>query len=279
MSSKSKIYYIRNLIVWTIESNDVYSFCLYCEKKVSVRKFLPYFDIDYFNLNKYKKMDQYPLIVTYPTEPNLPFTDNSTIDNSFIGSDSEIVKYLANALNFKLAYNRNKDFAWGSLVNEEKNEFNGMIGMVQRKEADIAIGSITITALRETAIDFTNYYQLEYLAVFGIRPQPMANWLAIFEPFDKSTWILLIVTLINVTIMNWIATRILAQEFSNIIYNSFFDVITLFTGQSISDKSRSKMSSIIYGFWCCGSFLICIGKTLSKIINHDIYKKQVFFFL
>ncbi len=50
------------------------------------------------------------------------------------GADLEALSYLASALNFNFSLVDFVDRQWGGLVDEETNAFNGMIGMVQRKE-------------------------------------------------------------------------------------------------------------------------------------------------
>lgn len=58
-----------------------------------------------------------------------PYPDGSIVR---AGADVEAGKYMAMAMNFTLRPVDNFDGFFGSVVDEETNSFNGMIGMVQR---------------------------------------------------------------------------------------------------------------------------------------------------
>lgn len=98
---------------------------------------------------------------------------------------------------------------WGSLVNKTTNSFNGMIGMVQRgvlirhsenkflyfnisssnQEAELAMGSITSTPLRDTAVDFSYPYFFNRLGFITKKPSPLPKFMAILWPYQKNVWI------------------------------------------------------------------------------------------
>ncbi len=59
------------------------------------------------------------------------YPDGSTLRT---GADHEALKYLASALNFNFKVVGSVDGEWGGMVDKARNAFNGMIGMVQRKE-------------------------------------------------------------------------------------------------------------------------------------------------
>ena len=44
---------------------------------------------------------------------------------------------------------RSVDEQWGGLVDAETNAWSGMVGMLQRGEADIQLGALTVLAARE----------------------------------------------------------------------------------------------------------------------------------
>ncbi|KAK8387062.1 hypothetical protein O3P69_018015 [Scylla paramamosain] len=69
----------------------------------------------------------------------------------------------------------------------------GMIGMVARGEAHLAINEITITAARETVVDFTRPYFMESSACTSPAPKERSRAFAVLSPFtlqagDAGPW-------------------------------------------------------------------------------------------
>ena len=113
---------------------------------------------------------------------------------------------------------------WGSLVNKETNSFNGMIGMVQRKvhivcladitlqlrlnifmqEADLAMGAITHTQIRDTAVDFSFPYFFTGIGFYSKKPYRHSKFLAILWPFDIYLWLALIAAVPTTAAVYWI---------------------------------------------------------------------------
>ena len=60
---------------------------------------------------------------------------------------------LSERCNFTYVYKYSVDGKWGSEL--ENGSFNGLIGMVERREAEMAAAYLTMTPERETAVDFT----------------------------------------------------------------------------------------------------------------------------
>ena len=117
------------------------------------------------------------------------------------------------------------DGKWGSLVDKETNSFNGMIGMVQRKvktmtildmnesisfhikEADLAMGEITRTLIRETAVDFSFPYFITRVGYFTKKPYPLPRILSIVWPFKEFLWLCLVVTLPIFSLIYWLIAK------------------------------------------------------------------------
>ena len=129
------------------------------------------------------------------------------------------------------------------------------------QEADIGFGSISITSLRETAIDFTNYYHKEYSGLIGSKPLPFPKWMSLFEPFDILVWIILISSLFVVSLFSWLIGRSSLKILKpHSIGDTFFCIITLFFGEGFGrNEIRKSMSSIVYITWALCSLIICVA--------------------
>ena len=60
--------------------------------------------------------------------------------------------------------------------------------------ADLAIGSITITAARSEAVDFSIPYSEEKIGLVSQIPFALPKWKAMFWPFEYSLWLAIVLS-------------------------------------------------------------------------------------
>ena len=102
----------------------------------------------------------------------------------------------------------NFDYILNIYYNESPNKLN--------QEADIAIGSITITGPRSTAADFSiSYYETAAGYIANI-PRELSKWGALFRPYKLNVWIPLMVALILSGPIFWM----ILQQHATPCYNS-----------------------------------------------------------
>ncbi|KAG7162371.1 Glutamate receptor 2-like 7, partial [Homarus americanus] len=86
----------------------------------------------------------------------------------YTGAIANVVEYLSRALNFTYKYVMPPDGSFGTKA--EDGSWTGMVGLVSREEADIAIGPFGLTPIRAEAVDFTwplSYDNTKILAGLG----------------------------------------------------------------------------------------------------------------
>ncbi|KAG1666940.1 putative glutamate receptor [Nymphon striatum] len=92
---------------------------------------------------------------------------------------------------------------WGSLLPD--GSWNGMIGMLERKEVDIAVSGLSRTTARLKVADFSNTYLFNQLTFATIAPQEISKVQAPIVPFQKEVWLAymgcLIITALFLTFM------------------------------------------------------------------------------
>ncbi|KAF2350703.1 Ionotropic glutamate receptor L-glutamate and glycine-binding domain, partial [Trinorchestia longiramus] len=84
------------------------------------------------------------------------------------GIDVSVVRALEQAMNFSVEVVSPSDGQWGSPLSD--GSVTGMIGMVARQEAHMAIDEITITVARATVVDFCSPYYFESSTVLSSAP-------------------------------------------------------------------------------------------------------------
>lgn len=170
---------------------------------------------------------------------NSIFEFNST-DNRLSGFDGMLLKTLAEKLNFKYDIRLASDKHWGYL--NPQGNWNGIIGMLVRGEADIGITTMTITQERFQAVDFTvPYFLLDRTFVIGA-PGHLPKFEAFTYPFKMEVWVLcLVITLIS---------TLFAQKrmFSLAFFSTFLKMVGSLVNQPLNLTVISP-KKLFWVFW------------------------------
>ncbi|KAF0314638.1 Glutamate receptor 3 [Amphibalanus amphitrite] len=109
----------------------------------------------------------------------------------------EMLKTLMQKYDFKVRLVLSYDGNWGSLL--PNNTWNGMVGMVNRTEVDMAVSGFTISHIREQGIDFTAAFHEESTAILLPAPRPRSKAFALIQPFSWKVWLALCAAVVGVT--------------------------------------------------------------------------------
>ncbi|XP_047490883.1 glutamate receptor-like [Penaeus chinensis] len=93
-------------------------------------------------------------------------------------------------LNYTLV--RPRDGAWG--IPTEAGDWNGMIGMVKRNEADLALGPFGLTYSRSRVVDFSSPILIDYYRILTKRPRSEPDPKGFLTPFRWHVWIGLVLS-------------------------------------------------------------------------------------
>lgn len=115
--------------------------------------------------------------------------------------DAPLIKILSEILDFKFKLIVGNGEFGDSLSD---GNWTGMIGMVQRGEADIAIGKLSVTEARATIVDFSYPYLYNPITFATDRPTHSINKYAMLNPFSSSVWIAVFVSLILIQCISYI---------------------------------------------------------------------------
>ncbi|XP_047499541.1 probable glutamate receptor [Penaeus chinensis] len=134
-------------------------------------------------------LDDYPYLYQSKTKPE-GYGD---------GLEVEMLDAMANVLDYK--YNLTKespDMMWGAF---ENGSWNGMLGMVHRKEKNFTVNYFVITGERIDAFDATVSYWMEGFGISLMSPPPLPKWRGAYYPFTSYMWFYLAVTFVIVLII------------------------------------------------------------------------------
>ncbi|CRL07553.1 CLUMA_CG020518, isoform A [Clunio marinus] len=149
-----------------------------------------------FFLSKTKNFFGCPLkVATFIYEPAI-IMEGSYDDNNYTlgGSEVEILKGVANVLNFSIQYNFDPTpGAWGRI--KSNGEASGSYLKVIEKEVDLMIGSITKTYIRTFYVAFSTVVNFNDVLVVVPPGQPFTAFEKMIKPFEGIVWIVLLVIL------------------------------------------------------------------------------------
>ena len=84
--------------------------------------------------------------------------------------------------------------------------------IVSSQEADIAIGSITITGSRQTVVDFTIPYYDTGAGYIANTRRELSRWAALLRPYRTNAWVAIIFSVILAGPMFWLIARKYHQD-------------------------------------------------------------------
>ena len=111
-------------------------------------------------------------------------------DDREVGVEVDLLNTIAANDGFSVRFVRPKDSRglFGKVVN---GSWTGVIGVLDRDLADLAIGDISDTLARRRAIDYVYPFHVEHIGFISHKPLPQPRWVVIIRPFDTTIWLLL----------------------------------------------------------------------------------------
>ena len=111
---------------------------------------------------------------------------------------------LAQTLKFAYVIVEPEDFLYGSDFDGD-GQWNGIIGMVQRREADIGLSAFTQTVERRKVIDYLEYFTHSGFGMLMKRPDNAMTYefLAAFKPLKAEVWGTIASTVVLASFVLW----------------------------------------------------------------------------
>ncbi|GFT96325.1 lig_chan-Glu_bd domain-containing protein [Nephila pilipes] len=158
------------------------------------------------------------------------------------GVDGKLIQCLADKLNFEIEVVLPPD---GQIVSSYGNgTFGGIVGMVQRSEADLGIIGLTISERTAGAVDFSiPISALEYVFLTK-EPGQMPKISAFAYPFTWNLWILYAFMVLAATIL---FQRIMFRKAT--LLGSFLSVLGSIASQAMENVRETTWSRVLFGLW------------------------------
>ncbi|ODN02749.1 Glutamate receptor ionotropic, NMDA 2B [Orchesella cincta] len=129
------------------------------------------------------------------TVENLAFLSNCTNCRCCSGFNIDLLVKFAEDIGFTYDLIRVADSKWGTYVG---HKWNGLIGELINRKADVALASLMINSEREAVVDFSVPFMDSGIAIMTAKRTGIISPTAFLEPFDASLWFLVCVVGIQV---------------------------------------------------------------------------------
>ncbi|XP_061171363.1 glutamate receptor 3-like [Saccostrea echinata] len=202
---------------------------------------------------------------------NKPFVTQKVGNPSeFQGLIPDLLKRIEPIINVTFDIKHVGDFKYG--YQDRDGNWTGMIGELVKGVADIAAASITVTAERATAIDFSHPFMESGISIVLKRPiargwQAIKGYVSFLEPFTVGVWIALLFSCLIIPILYGLIMHFDPMEDeaeTSFLKNIARAVPVVFyrfclQGSLAPSKSTSRAARVVLAFWSL--FLIILYAT------------------
>ncbi|KAM6927380.1 glutamate receptor U1 [Xenentodon cancila] len=134
--------------------------------------------------------------------------------NQLEGFCMDLLSEVAKKVGFKYKVQLVKDASYGR--QDESGNWNGMIGEVVRREADLAIAPLTLTAAREKAVGMTKPFMQTGISILLRKDiSEGAGFFDFLTPFASETWVGILVAYLGTAACIFIVARLSPTEWNH----------------------------------------------------------------
>ncbi|GFS91077.1 uncharacterized protein NPIL_424481, partial [Nephila pilipes] len=158
------------------------------------------------------------------------------------GVEGKLVQCLADKLNFEMEVLLSPD---DEITSDFGNgTFGGIVGMLQRGEADMGVMGLTITEEVSEAVDFSIPISALEMTFLTKEPGEMPKVAAFTYPFSQDVWFLYAFMILTATIL---FQRIMFRNAT--FFGSFLSVLGSIASQAIQNVINSPWRRVMFVFW------------------------------
>ncbi|KAM7073985.1 glutamate receptor ionotropic, delta-1 isoform 2-T2 [Molossus nigricans] len=209
-------------------------------------------------------------VVTVLEEPFVMVAENILGQpKRYKGFSIDVLDALAKALGFKYEIYQAPDGRYGHQL--RNTSWNGMIGELISKRADLAVSAITITPERESVVDFSKRYMDYSVGILVKKPEEKISVFSLFAPFDFAVWACIAAAIPVVGVLIFVLNRIQAvraqtgaqprPSASATLHSAIWIVYGAFMQQGGESSVNSVAMRIVMGSWWLFTLIVCSSYT------------------
>ncbi|XP_042230992.1 glutamate receptor ionotropic, delta-1-like [Homarus americanus] len=151
--------------------------------------------------------------------------------------------------------------------------WNGMVGMLQTDDADVAVAPLSITKIRSISIDFTIPIQIVSTRLYIRRPILEGTWTLYGQPFGGYLWMCIPVSIVVCAGMlwglNWLTVYLKVNDHIILPLEALWIMFSGLVQQSTVIDPRPVSGKIVFfsGMWMGMILLTCYSAILVSILT------------
>lgn len=199
-----------------------------------------------------------------------------TGNNRFEGFCVDLLEQIANQVGFNYQIELVQDNNYGAL-NLTTGEWNGLVRELMERNADIAVGAMTINFARESVIDFTKpFMNLGISILFKIPSGKPTRLFSFMNPLAVEIWLYVLAAYVLVSFTLFVMARFSPYEWNNphpcviendvmenqfSINNSFWFITGTFLRQGSGLNPKAASTRIVGAIWWFFTLIIISSYT------------------
>ena len=200
------------------------------------------------------KIERHLKIATLDHRPYIFVRNQTCVD----GIEPTLIEIFAKQLNFTFDYVfPNPDEKWGRvLIDGDNVTITGIVGMLKKKNADVAIADYFITNERLPYIDFSLSYKSSYICYIVPVPKPYDKWTSLYLPFGFDIWVATGVSYISTAFTLRLMTLTQKDGRFHDLCLCFLYAFGNILGVIQNRKIQSLVNRLFLVLWICCTFVI-----------------------
>lgn len=163
--------------------------------------------------------------------------------------EENLLYLLMQFLNFKSKFALPTVIEHGRLLPD--GNWTGVIGIIQREEADMAFGTLLVTEERALAVDFSYPYSFDPLTFVAYKERYQSNPYAVFCPFSLSLWCAIFIFLGIVSLVYY-----KSKNRNDNFQSGLFVVYKILIDQSTKFQFKKLSLKFLMYFWILCTMII-----------------------
>ncbi|XP_071531492.1 glutamate receptor ionotropic, delta-1-like [Panulirus ornatus] len=228
---------------------------------------------DLFNEQTGNLMGHTLRVVTVTYFPYMDFNrDNEEPGTSVTPKDSVDTRLLTTftrTLNFTYEIYEDPEKAFGR---EKEGKFDGMIGQLQREEADFCTISAPSTK-RMKVVQYLWAYPADLMTVISLKPSLLPKHLSLIRPFERELWFAVVVSVVAWGVILWLlqrAWRWVSRGRGVRLSTAFMYGWGALLEQPHYDPSISTSGRMLVGWWLVFSLIITTAYRSSMVAHMTV---------
>ncbi|KAK7051119.1 hypothetical protein SK128_002880 [Halocaridina rubra] len=171
----------------------------------------------------------------------------------FSGPILTMLDILAKDINFTYSMKRPPDNSWG--VKLPDGSWVGMVGMVYRKEVDMALGPFGMNPVRKSAVDFTKIMLIDSVRIIAKQGKSEVDPWGFLFPLDRYVWLSVFVALL-IVVSAVVVLAYLDTDGKGILNVHLFCYFRVFLQQDMGIDMAQWWQKFLIGAWLMTTLII-----------------------